>query len=81
MHVQADAGEGLGRSQGNRRRQRKEYKRGKKERVQAFYRVYLVQFVFQLKSTINEIVLDSSELLHSQLFSEVCSIFMIAQYL
>ena len=66
MHVQADAGEGLGRSQGNRRRQRKEYKRGRKERVQAFYRVYLVQFVFQLKSTINEIVLDSSELLHSQ---------------
>ena len=81
MHVQADAGEGLGRSQGNRRRQRNEYKRGKKERVQAFYRVYLAQFVFQLKSTINEIVLDSSELLHSQLFSEVCSIFMIAQYL
>ena len=81
MHVKADAGEGLGRSQGNRRRQRNEYKRGKKERVQAFYRVYLAQFVFQLKSTINEIVLDSSELLHSQLFSEVCSIFMIAQYL
>ena len=81
MHVSADAGEGLGRSQGNRRRQRKEYKRGRKERVQAFYRVYLVQFVFQFKSTINEIVLDSSELLHSQLFSEVCSIFMIAQYL
>ena len=56
MHVKADAGEGLGRSQGNRRRQRKEYKRGRKERVQALYRVYLVQFVFQLKSTINEIV-------------------------
>ena len=35
--AQADAGEGLGRSQGGKHRQ------GKEEGVQALYRVYLVQ--------------------------------------
>ena len=80
MHVQADAGEGLGRSQGHRRRQRKEYKRGRKKRVQAFYRVYLVQFVFQIKFARNKSALDSSELLHSLVFS-VVNIFTITQYL
>ena len=38
MHAQADTGEGLGRSQGD--------KRQRKERVQALYRVYLVQFPY-----------------------------------
>ena len=38
MHAQADTGEGLGRSQGD--------KRQRKESVQALYRVYLVQFPY-----------------------------------
>ena len=59
---------------------RKEYKRGRKKRVQAFYRVYLVQFVFQIKFARNKSALDSSELLHSLVFS-VVNIFTITQYL
>ena len=54
--------------------------KGGEKRVQAFYRVYLVQFVFQIKFARNKSALDSSELLHSLVFS-VVNIFTITQYL